>query len=58
MGGKWGRGKWGMESIITCYTIEIGLKNGMSKVSVSRALTTTLLENSRGPFWGRFSNTT
>ena len=31
IGGKWGQERVGMKSILTCQTIEIGLKNGMSK---------------------------
>ena len=65
IGGKWGRGEWGMESIITCYNkreLEIGLKNGNSLI-MSKNLsfpfpTSTPLKVARDPFWGRFSDKT
>ena len=46
-------GEQGLESIITCQTIEIGLKNGMSKVEDFEAEDPSLLFISRSQFWGR-----
>ena len=52
VGGKWGRGELGLETIITCQTIEIGLKNGMSKFEDFLPLTQTSPGAWRHPIQG------